>query len=262
MVVVNQELVKAFIKEYPWLNTAYVSLTSDIEVRELWDMSNVMVVKRMMYNDHGPVHAHIVAGAALALYKILLDKGFTPTLIRDGVVKDLEYTWLVPLYGALLHDIGNSIHRSIHEKIGALLAKPIVERALKKIVGDSITRIRLRQEVLHSIFCTAYDVECLTIEAGVVKVGDGLDVAEGRARIPYRMGQINIHSVSALSIRMVEITEGAKAPVKVSIYMNELAGVFQVDEVLMPKLKTTPLKDLVEISVIAGEKELKTYYPH
>ncbi len=76
------------------------------------------------------------------------------------------------------------------------------------------------------------------------------------------MGQINIHSVSALSIRMVEIAEGAKAPVKVSVYMNELAGVFQVDEVLMPKLKTTPLKELVEISVIAGEKELKTYYPH
>ncbi len=159
MVVVNQELIKAFIEEYPWLSEAYSSLVSDVEVRELWDMSNVMVVKRMMYNDHGPVHAHIVAGAALALYKILLDKGFTPTLIRDGVVKDLEHTWLVPLYGALLHDVGNSIHRSVHEATGALLAKPIVERALSNVVSDPATRVRLRQEILHSIFCTAYDVE-------------------------------------------------------------------------------------------------------
>ena len=49
--------------------------------------------------------------------------------------------------------------------------------------------------------------------------------------------------------------------IKIIVYMNELAGVFQVDEVLMPKLKTTPLKDLVEVGIIVDGKELKTYSP-
>ena len=43
--------------------------------------------------------------------------------------------------------------------------------------------------------------------------------------------------------------------------MTERAGIFQVDEVLMPKLKTTPLKDLVEIYAIVDGETLKTYTP-
>ncbi len=261
MVKVSPELISVFLEKDPWIKKAYEILTSDLEVRELWFMSNIMAVKRLKYNDHGPVHAQIAAGASLTLYSMLIENGVEPTLIRDGVVDNIRYTWLVPLYGALLHDVGNSIHRDLHEKLGSIIAKPLIERALEKLVEDPVTRIRLRQEIMHSIHCTAYDVDCLTIEAGCVKVGDGLDMAEGRARVPYRMGSVNIHSVSALSIKRVEVVEGVKAPIKIIVYMDELAGVFQVDEVLMPKLKSTPLRDLVEVSVIADGKELKTYIP-
>ncbi len=261
MVVVNQELLDSILKEKPLLRRAYTVLVQDPEVQELWTMSNVMAVKRLKYNDHGPVHARIAAGAALYLYKLLMEAGIESTLIRDRVVDDPELAWLVPLYGALLHDIGNSVHRDMHEKLGALLAKHILDRALYSVVHDERLRIRIRQEIMHSIHCTAYDVNCLTIEAGCVAVGDGLDMAEGRARVPYRLGGVTIHSISALSIRKVEVIKGDKTPIKILVHMTERAGIFQVDEVLMPKLRSTPLKELVEIYAIVNEETLKAYTP-
>jgi metal-dependent HD superfamily phosphatase/phosphodiesterase len=261
MVVVNQNLIDEVIGDDEFLRKTYDALRGDVEVQELWFMSNVMAVKRLKYNDHGPVHARIAAGAALYLYKLLLEQGVESTLIRDGVVDDVEYAMLVPLYGALLHDIGNSIHRDMHEKLGSLLAKPILDRILPEIINDERLRIRLRQEIMHSIHCTAYDSRCLTIEAGCVAVGDGLDMAEGRARVPYRLGGVSIHSVSALSIKKVEVVKGDKTPIKILVHMTERAGIFQVDEVLMPKLKTTPLKDMTEIYAIVNGEPLKTYTP-
>jgi len=228
------------------LRRAYNLLENDIEVQSLWYMANVMAVNRLKYNDHGPVHAKIAAGAAVYIYKLLRQNGVESTLIKDGVVDREEYAMLVPLIGGLLHDIGNSVHRDLHEKIGAILAKPIIERVLEKIVEDPYTRFKLRQEIMHSIHCTSYDVECLTIEAGCVKVGDGLDMAEGRARVPYKLGGISIHSISALSIKMVEITTSDKRPVRINVYMSEKAGLFQVDNVLMPKLNSTPLKTMLK----------------
>jgi len=261
MVVVSPELLDRFLKRNPLLRKAYDVLIEDPETRELWFMSNVMAVKRLKYNDHGPVHARIAAGAALELYRILREHGIESTVVSDGVIDEEELAWIIVLYGALLHDIGNAIHRDLHEKLGSLLAQPLIDKALSKIIDDVVTRIRIRQEIMHSIHCTAYDVVCLTVEAGCVAVGDGLDMAEGRARVPYRMGQVNIHSVSALTIKKVEIIEGDKAPVKIVVYMDELAGIFQVDEVLMPKLRGTPLRNYIEISVVVNEKELKTYTP-
>ncbi len=261
MAVIRPELLDEMIDKHDLLRRAYEVLAEDPEVQELWEMANTMAVKRLKYNDHGPVHARIAAGAALYLYDLLLSSGVEPTLIRDNVVDDVEYTWLIPLYGALLHDIGNSIHRDLHEKLGSILAKPILDRTLEKIINDYRLRIRLRQEIMHSIHCTAYDVNCLTYEAGTVKVGDGLDMAEGRARVPYRLGGITIHSVSALSIKKVEVIKGDKTPIKILVHMTERAGIFQVDEVLMPKLKSTPLRDLVEIYAIVNGEPLKTYTP-
>jgi metal-dependent HD superfamily phosphatase/phosphodiesterase len=259
LVTVNAKLLETILPGYPLLVKAYRLVSSDPEVQSLWYMSNVMAVSRLKYNDHGPVHAHIVAGVALYLYQLLRSRGVESTLIKDGVVESEEYTWLVPLLGGLLHDIGNSVHRYMHEAIGALLAKPIIEKVLEKLVEDLAVRVRLRQEIMHAIHCTNYDVECLTVEAGCVKVADGLDMAEGRARIPYKLGGISIHSVSALSVKQVEIVPSEKKPIRVNVYMSERAGIFQVDEVFMPKLSTTPLKNLVEVYVIVGNTVLKHY---
>ena len=261
MVVVKPELIEELAKEDKMVEKAYHYVVNDAEIRVLWEMSNVMAVKRLKYNDHGPVHAKIAGGAATYLFKLLVEKGVEPTLVRDGVVEDVSQAMLVPLLGGFLHDIGNSIHRDMHEKLGALLAKPIIERILEKIVKDRVTLIRLRQEIMHAIHCTSYDVECLTVEAGCVKVGDGLDMAEGRARIPYKLGGVSIHSLSALSIKKVEITSDVEVPVRVNVYMNEKAGIFQVDEILLPKIKSTPLRQYVSVYAIVDGDVIKYFKP-
>lgn len=259
MVIVNAKLLEAILPSNELLFKAYRLIASDFEVQTLWYMSNIMAVNRLKYNDHGPVHAHIVAGTALYLYQLLRSRGVESTLMRDGVVENEAYTWLIPLLGGLLHDIGNSVHRHMHEATGALLAKPIIDRVLEKLIEEPAIRIRIRQEIMHSIHCTSYDVECLTIEAGCVKVADGLDMAEGRARVPYKLGGVTIHSISALSIKKVEITPSDKKPIRVNVYMSERAGIFQVDEVLMPKLNTTPLRTLLEIYILVENNVLKHY---
>ncbi len=261
MVVVKPSLINYLLENDQWLRKVYEILKEDREINVLWEMSNTMVVKRLKYNDHGPVHAVITAGSSLYLYKSLLKNNVESTLIRDGVVDSIEYAELVPLIGALLHDIGNSIHRDMHEKLGALLARPIIDRVLSYIIDDETIRIKLRQEIMHSIHCTAYDVECLTIEAGCVKVGDGLDMAEGRARIPYKLGGVSIHSVSALSIKKVEIVDEEGTPIKINVYMDEKAGIFQVDEILLPKIKSTPLKKYLEVHAIVDGETMKKYVP-
>jgi metal-dependent HD superfamily phosphatase/phosphodiesterase len=87
----------------------------------------------------------------------------------------------------------------------------------------------------------------LTVEAGIVKVADALDMTKGRSRIPFEAGQVNIHSLSALAIERVTIGRGAQKPVRVEIHMSNSAGVFQVDELLRGKLRTSGLADQIEV---------------
>ena len=259
-VVVSRELLKKHVSSSQLLSRGYELLMSDPEVRALLHMSNVMAVQRLRFNDHGPVHAEIVAGAALELLERLVASGVEPSSIRDGTAPSMEYAKLIVMYAALLHDVGNAVHRDMHERIGALLAKAPVDRALSKLIPDTELRVMIRQEILHAIHSTAYDVKCLSVEAGVVKVADGLDMAEGRARVPYRLGKLDMHAVSALSIKRVEIDEGLKRPLAVVVHMSDMAGLFQVEQVLLPKVRTSGLDDKLEIYIsVAGERFLRVY---
>ncbi len=86
-------------------------------------------------------------------------------------------------------------------------------------------------------------------------MADGTDMAGGRARIPYKTGKVDIHSLSALSITKVEIEGGDRKPVQILVSMNNPAGVFQIEQVLERKIKTSGIQDLVE--VIALEKGIQ-----
>jgi len=260
MVVVSPQLIQKHIAASPLLQKVFKLLEDDEEVSELIKMSNVNAVTRLKYNDHGIVHARIVAGASLELLDLLVKRGVELTTLRDGTTRSLEEAKLVVLLAAYLHDIGNSVHRVNHEFIGALLAKDIVDRVLRNVLDAPPRRLyALRQEVLHSIYATDYNVECLTVECSVVKLGDGLDMAEGRARIPYRMGKMDMHAVSALSIKRVEVEEGSK-PIKITVHMEDMAGLFQLEQVLMPKLMKGLIKDFVEIYV-ATPTRIVAFYP-
>ncbi len=98
----------------------------------------------------------------------------------------------------------------------------------------------------------------LTMEAGVVGIADALDMEAGRARIPFKSGKIDIHAVSALSIEKVEILEGKEKPVTIKITMSNSAGVFQIDELLKPRIEKSGLREYFHVvAEITGEKESK-----
>ena len=69
------------------------------------------------------------------------------------------------------------------------------------------------------------------------------------------IGKVDIHSVSALAIDDIEISKGAK-PIAIKIKMSNSAGIFQIDNLLKPKLNNSGLKEYVQISVeITGEEK-------
>lgn len=260
MVIVTPKLINKYVDEVPLIGKAVKIIENDAEVMELLKLSNLFAVGRLRYNDHGPVHAKIVAGAALEIFKLLIDEGVEPTTVKDGTAKNNEEAMLIILLASYLHDIGNAVHRDEHELIGMLISKDILDRLLPDILGEKSPRIiGIRQEILHAIYSTSYNAQCLTMEAGIVKIADGTDMAEGRARMPYKLGKIDMHSVSALSIKYVDIGRGSERPVKISIYMDDLAGLFQIERVLTPKIKTSGLENYIEVVVYSKGKELITF---
>jgi metal-dependent HD superfamily phosphatase/phosphodiesterase len=103
-------------------------------------------------------------------------------------------------------------------------------------------------EVLHAIIGHRRRGDPFTIEAGIVRVADALDMARGRSRVPFEAGQQNIHSLSAYAIEEVKISAGrGDKPVRVEILMSNSAGIFQVDELLATKLRGSGLEQYLEV---------------
>ena len=92
-------------------------------------------------------------------------------------------------------------------------------------------------EVLQAITSHREYGKPLTIEAGIVRVADALDMAKGRSRIPFERGSVSIHSLSAAAIDDVEIKDGEQRPVLIEILMNNSSGIYQVDGLLKAKLQ-------------------------
>jgi metal-dependent HD superfamily phosphatase/phosphodiesterase len=114
----------------------------------------------------------------------------------------------------------------------------------------------MRSEILHAIIAHRAGGKPLTHEAGVVRVADALDMAEGRSRIPIQAGHLNIHSVSAAAIEKVEIGPGEERPVRIRILMNNSAGIFQIDELMKDKLRGSGIESFLEVeAAIMGSSE-------
>ncbi len=255
MVTVSNRLIFSHLEE-PRVRRVFDMLEGDLEVQTYLKMSNEMVVKRMNYNDHGPVHARIAAGSSLEILD-LFTAAVEPTTVANGIC-DLEGSKIVTMVGSYLHDIGNSVHRVNHIMHSCYLAAPILERIYSAVYQDSELVLKLKCETLHAIYAHEDPVQALSIEAGAAKVAEGTDMAEGRARIRYRGGKIDMHSLSATAIKRVDIERGREKPVSVKIYMDNPAGVFQIEEVIGKKLETSGVADLVELVAIENGREIKT----
>lgn len=225
----------------------------DTELQTLWRCSNVIAIDRLWYNDHGPIHVKIVANGALKLLRMLVESGVEPSVKADYgmTVEDAE---VVVVLASIMHDLGMAIAREEHEIYSVQLALEILRRCLPACSGPEEATI-ITSEVLHAIVSHHESSRPLTIEAGVVRVADALDMEQGRARIPFEAGKVNIHSVSALSIEKVSIEEGEEKPITIRIEMSNPAGIFQVDNLLGAKIKGSGLEDYIHVEAIIGEKE-------
>jgi metal-dependent HD superfamily phosphatase/phosphodiesterase len=224
----------------------------DKELEQLWKCSNVMAIDRLGYTDHGPVHAKIVAENCLALHRLLRGVEL-PGITRDYRLSD-DYAEIVLFLAAIFHDVGMVIQRQEHEKYSALIALPYLQRLLQDFSPEE--RIILISEVLHAI-TSHYSGEALTKEAGILCIADALDMEKGRARIPFQVGKVDIHSVSALAIEKVEILRGEEKPVLIKIYMSNSAGIFQVDQLLKERIRKSGLSGYIDVVAEVTEQEKK-----
>jgi hypothetical protein len=200
------------------------------------------------------VHIKIVSNIALRLARLLMGAGVTMSVVSDYGLTGDEAEVIVVL-GAALHDLGMTVHRQNHEHHSVPLAY-LKARELLDGLYDVRERTIILAEMSHAIVAHHWDTPCLTIEAGVVKVADALDITEGRSRIPFEAGSANIHSVSAQAIEAVHIRPGEDKPVDIEIVMTNSAGIFQVDELLKRKLLHSSIEQYVRVVArIEGETE-------
>ena len=231
-------------------------IKADKKLHSYWKCANVMAIDRMGYTDHGPTHVKIVANLALRLLRILVNKQITPSIVKNYGMQN-EDAEVVVVLGAIFHDLGMTVTRTDHEKFSVLIALEFIERCLTPIYTEE-ERPVMCSEILHAIVTHEQPNKPLTMEAGIVSIADALDMEAGRARIPFKAGKIDIHAVSALSIEKIEIIEDEKKPITIKIMMSNSAGVFQIDELLKPRIENSGLKDYIHVvAEITGEKESK-----
>jgi len=236
------------------LRTVIDRANRDDQLKGWWHVANVNAVARMEINDHSWVHIQIVTNIALKLLRQLTKHGIEPNVVRDyGYTRDDAE--VIVVLTALTHCIGMSVHRHGHEDFSLFLAEPKLRELLDGIYEEPELTVVV-SEALHCIIGHRRRGQPYTLEAGVVRVADALDMAQGRTRLPLESGHEGIHSISAAAVDEVTIAAGDERPVKIEIQLNNSAGIFQVDDLLATKIRDTPLEGKVEVvAKVEGETE-------
>jgi metal-dependent HD superfamily phosphatase/phosphodiesterase len=221
------------------------AVNADPQVKALWHAAAVNAARRLGMSDHSWVHIQIVLNIGLRLSRLLFRRGVRPSVAVDYGMTDRDAEVVIAA-ACLMHCLGMSIHREDHEvfslfltadKLGSLLAEAYEEPERTIIVS----------EALHAIIGHRRRGHPFTVEAGIVRVADALDMARGRSRVPFESGHQNIHSLSAYAIEEVKISPGEDRAVRVEIAMSNSAGIFQVDELLATKLRGSGLEEHIEV---------------
>ncbi|UCC75222.1 MAG: HD domain-containing protein [Gemmatimonadota bacterium] len=235
-------------------------VNADDELYALWIAENVTAIDRSGMTDHGPVHVKIVMNLAVRMLRLLMAKGLEPSVVKDYGMRREDAEVVVAL-AALFHDVGMSIQRADHEAFSLFVAQSKLKAILDGLYPLAEATI-VRSEVLHAIIAHRSGGKPLTLEAGIVRIADALDIAKGRSRIPFEAGGMSIHSVSAAAIEAVRLEAGEEKPVRVVIEMSNSAGVFQLDELFRKKLTGSGLEAYVELEarVVGEEKKLIERY--
>jgi hypothetical protein len=220
-------------------------VNADAQLKAWWHVANVNAVARLEINDHSWVHVQIVTNIALKLLRQLVKHGVEGAMVSDYRIERDDSEVVVTL-AALTHCIGMSVHRDGHEDFSLFLAEPKVRELLDGLYDEPELTV-IVSEILQAITSHREYGKPLTLEAGLVRVADALDMAQGRSRIPFERGRVSIHSLSAAAIEEVQILDGADRPIRIEITMNNSSGIYQVDGLLKAKLRGSGLEPYVEV---------------
>src|SRR5207249_6191246 len=111
-----------------------------------------------------------------------------PAMVRDyGLAPDDAE--IVVTLASLLHCVGMAVHRGGHEDFSLFLAEPKLRELLEGIYEEPDLTV-IVSEVLQAITSHRDYGKPLTLEAGIVRVADALDMEQGRSRIPFARGSI------------------------------------------------------------------------
>jgi metal-dependent HD superfamily phosphatase/phosphodiesterase len=221
------------------------AVNSDDQLKAWWLASAVNATRRLEMSDHSWVHVQIVLNVGLRLARLLFRRGVVPSVVADYGMTERDAEVVIAA-GCLLHCVGMSIHRKDHERFSLFLAADKLPSLLAAAYEEP-ERTVVASEVLHAIIGHRQDGEPFTVEAGIVRVADALDMARGRSRMEFESGRQNIHSLSAYAIEEVKISPGRDRAVRVEILMSNSAGIFQVDELLAMKLRGSGLEEHIEV---------------
>lgn len=243
----NEIKINVPAEHNPHIQKVVENINSNEEVKTLWQVINVNAIDRLGMTDHGPIHFQIVANIALKLARMLKKHGVELSIQKDfGLSR--EHGELVILLASLFHDLGMTVNREGHEEFSLIIAKDVLGSGILDFLPVN-ERAIVTSETLHAIISHRKGGTPYTIEAGIVRVADALDMSEGRSRIPYEVGNISIHSLSAAAIDKIDIKAGDEnKPIRVDISMNNSSGLFQVDELLKKKLKGSGLEKFFTIN--------------
>ena len=237
----------------PKLRKVMELVNADDDLYALWTAANVNAVERLNMTDHGPVHVKIVMNIAVRMLRLFTEAGVEPGVVTNYDMDATDAEVVVAL-AALLHDVGMSIHRADHEGYSLFIADSKLREILPEIYPPRVATI-IRADIQHAIISHRSGGRPLTLEAGIVRIADALDMAKGRSRIPFEAGSLSIHSVSAAAIDSVSIERGATKPIAIVIEISNSAGLFQLDQLLLSKLQGSGLEGHLEINVRVGEQE-------
>jgi len=239
----------------PRLQAIAERINADEELRQLWHSANVNAVDRLGLGDCGEVHVRIVANAALKLLRLLREAGHQPAAVTRHRLTPDEAEIIVVL-GAALHDLGLAVHTD--PAVAARAALVLADRKVRELLEGlypARERGALLAEALHAVAAQEANVDCLTLEAAVLKLADALDLTKGRARLPAEDSQHLGAANAVLGVDEVTIQRAKLPPVRVVLRVSQRDGLAAVEALLQSKLGRVPLEGLVEVlALVAADR--------
>ena len=251
------------LKNYPKCKELVKYLFNDVELQEMQDYANNVSIKRLGFNDHGPVHMRQVAINSIKMLKIL-NEAQIPTSLEQEEIGTFEDSLCAVVIASLMHDLGMMVGRQGHEEMSVMLALPLIDKTLNNIFPDDIhKRVVIKSLAIEAIIGHMSSRKIHSIEAGILLIADGCDMTKGRARIPMALNTTpkvgDIHKYSANAITKVNIQHGETKPIKIDVEMSAEVGFFQIEEVLLTKVYSSPAKQFIELYAGVTGEEKKRY---